>query len=388
MECITLNGVEIDANCLNLSELASYLNQLNDPRDRRGRVYELGPVLVMIIMARLAGQDKPSGVFEWIRYRTREIARQFRLSKERTPCLNTIRTILSKVIGLDELEKVFSTYLIERFGGQSSVLICVDGKTMRGTIPKGATQGVHLLTAYLAQDGVVLKQLEVEAKTNEIGATPQLLDHLHLKNKVVVADALHTQRAFCIDILSRGGDYLLIAKDNQITLREDIERFFKPPRTAPGWHIDPLPRTYASNISKGHGRLEKRTLTLMEDSDQFIDWPGLSQVFKLERDVTSLKSGERSLEIEYGLTSCSPEKANAETLLEWTRQYWQIENGLHYRRDVTLKEDETRLSDSQMARAIALINNFIISVVNKLGFKNLAAARRKFDASIAKQLLV
>lgn len=387
MQCITLNGVEIDGFCLNMADLANYLNQMDDPRDPRGKVYDLGTLLVMIIMARLAGQDKPSAIFEWIRFRTKQISGLFSLKEERTPCLNTIRTILSKIITLEELEQRLSTYLVEQYGGQSSILICIDGKTMRGTIPKGSKQGVHLLTAYLAKDGVVLKQLEVEVKTNEIGATTQLLNHLHLKEKVICADALHTQRAFCTEILSRGGGYLLFAKENQPRLLADIEQFFKPARKVPGWHHQPLPKTVAVKVSKGHGRLEKRTLTLMQDNDEFIDWPGLEQVFKLERYTKSLKSGAESVEIVYGLTSCPPEKADAATLLEWTREYWRIENSLHYRRDVTLKEDETRMSDTQLAQAIALINNFIIGVAHKLGFNNLASARRKFDAAIAKQLL-
>ncbi len=88
---------------------------------------------------------------------------------------------------------------------------------------------------------------------------------------------MHTQRAFCMQVLSSGGDYLLFAKKNQSTLLADIEQFFVPPRQAAGWHIAHLPRTVASCSNKSHGRIERRTLTLIADDDRFVDWPGLSR---------------------------------------------------------------------------------------------------------------
>lgn len=125
----------------------------------------------------------------------------------------------------------------------------------------------------------------------------------------------------------------------------------------------------------------------MVDDQQFLDWPGLQQLFMLEREVYHVRTQERSIEIAYGITSCSPERADATELLHWTRQYWGIENGLHYRRDVTLREDETRFRFDPMAQVMATINNFIISLTQKLGYSNLADARRRFDYHIARQLL-
>jgi predicted transposase YbfD/YdcC len=386
MQCIILKANEVDGIVFNLADLAQYLNQLTDPRDKRGKVYDLGTILSMIVLARLSGQDKPYGIFEWIKNRQEALVTIFSLKRKRIPCLNTLRTILGEVVSLDELEQALRHYLNLRYGGQSSVFICIDGKTMRGTIPKGYTQGVHLLSAYLAEDGIVLKQVAVESKENEISASGPLLDELYLKGKVVCADAMHTQRAFCVQILSGGGDYLLFAKKNQSTLLADIEQFFVPPRPAAGWHIAHLPRTVASCSNKSHGRIERRTLTLIADDDRFVDWPGLEQVFQLERYTKKVTTGVETYEIVYGLTSCSPHKADAAQVLNWTRLYWQIENGIHHRRDVTLQEDATRISKPPLAQAISIINNFVIGLVNKLGYANLASARRYFDASIALQM--
>lgn len=386
MQGILLEAKEVETITFNLADLAEKLNQLTDSRDNRGKVYELGPILTMILMARLSGEDKPYGIFEWVRARKGSFVSLFDLKREQTPCLNTIRTILEEVVSLTELENRLRQYLHKQYGGQTSVLICVDGKTMRGTIPKGYTQGVHLLSAYLGEEGVVLKQIEVASKENEISAVPELLGTLYLKDKVVCADAMQTQRTFCREILAQGGDYLLWVKDNQPTLRADIEHFFAVPRHVPGWYIPQLAYTRAESVSKGHGRLERRTLTLMTDEHRFVDWPGLVQVFMLEREVTILSTGASRKETVYGLTSCPPTKADAWQLLEWTRLYWHIENGLHYRRDVTLHEDETRTSLTKMAQVMALLNNFVIGLVHKLGYSNLASARRYFNASIARQL--
>ena len=189
-----------------------------------------------------------------------------------------------------------------------------------------------------------MKQVEVGCKENEISAVPQLLEALELKNKIVCGDAMQTQRQFSVDILGKGGDYIWFLKENQPTLFADVQQFFQPPQRAAGWPLPSWPQTLAETTNKGHGRLEKRCLTLMVDEEAFLNWPGVCQVFKLERFVTQLRTGRESSEVVYGITSCTPAKVSAAQLLQWTRAYWGIENGFHYRRDVTLREDATRIS--------------------------------------------
>ena len=375
-----------DGIVFNISDLEARLNQLTDSRDKRGKIYPLGMVLTMVILAKLAGEDKPSGIAQWIRLRGDAFVKIFCRQRKRMPCLNTIRTVLQEVVPLDELETLFQRYLHDTYGGQESRFITIDGKTMRGTIPKGSTQGVHLLAAYLPEEGVVLKQVAVATKENEISAAPQLLEGINIKNKVICADAMQTQRKLSVAVLSRGGDYIWFLKDNQPTLLEDVKQFFKPARMSAGWHPPELPRTVAKTTEIGHGRLEKRTLTLMVDEEQFLDWPGVHQVFKLERETTHLRTGRETTELAYGITSCTPEATTAKQMLQWTRQYWGIENGLHYRRDVTLREDATRISQPALAQTMAAINNFVVGLTQKMGYSNLAAARRLFDAQIAVQL--
>lgn len=240
--------------------------------------------------------------------------------------------------------------------------------------------------AYLPEEGIVLKQMEVDTKENEIVGAPELIKAINVTNKVVCADAMQTQRGLSMDVLRGGGGYIWPAKNNQPTLEADVQLTmgFNTPSRQP-WLVDPpIPSVQSC---KGHGRIEKRTLTLVVDDEKFIGWPGLQQVFRLEREITSIKTGKKSKETVFGITSYSPERGNAKQLLKWTRSYWGIENGLHYRRDVTLKEDATRISEPALARVIATINKFIVGLAQKLNFTNLAHARRAFDAQIAMQLV-
>lgn len=387
MKHIILEANETDAITFNLADLADYLSNLTDTRAKRGKIYPLNMLVTLVILAKQAGEDKPSAITEWIRLRGDAFATLFNCKHRRMPCLNTIRWVLEEVICTQEVEKRLGDYLYERYGGQQSVLIALDGKTMRGTIPKGETRGVHLLAAYLPAEGVVLKQVPIADKENEICAAPEIVAALDLKNKVVCGDAMQTQRQLSVDILARGGDYLWFVKANQPTLLADVQRYFEPPQHCGSYPLPPLPRSEASTTGKAHGRVETRQLAAMTDDEAFLDWPGVRQLFRLERQVQRVRTGVKTTEIVYGITSCQPQKVSADQMLRWTRAYWGIENGLHYRRDVTLREDATRISSPRMAKAMATLNNFIIALALKFGYNNLAAARRRFNARIAAQLL-
>ena len=133
--------------------------------------------------------------------------------------------------------------------------------------------------------------------------------------------------------------------------------------------------------SKGHGRLEARTLTVSSQLNDFLDWPYMQQVFQFERRFISLRIGEIQTQVVYGVTSLSREVITPQQLLKKIRAYWGIENGLHYRRDVTLREDRTRMTKGNAGRVMACLNNLVIGLVfSKTQFPYLPHARRFFDA--------
>lgn len=376
---ITLAGVLSEGVIFDVHALMGHFEQISDQRCRRGIRYTLPFLLSIIVLAKLCGQNKPSAIAEWLKLRERQLVSAFNSERATVPSLNTIRRTLAETVLARELQAVLKRFLHQTYGGQQSILVVLDGKTLRGTIPKGESSGVHLLAAYLPEEGIVLMQVAVESKENELTAAPRILTALDLRGRIVCGDALFTQRDLSAQVLHEGADYIWFVKENQSRLKEDVEQFFVPARRVPGWHAPKLAQRQAQTTEKGHGRLEQRTLTAIADDQGFLDWPGLLQVFKLERKVTEISTGVMTVETAVGITSLSPEKASPKQLLEWTRSHWGIENGLHYRRDVTLQEDGTRMSDD-LAEAMAVLNNFVIGLTNKLGFRNLPSAQRLFDA--------
>ena len=373
MECNTTEFV-VDAG-----SLYDYFETIKDTRKKRGIRYSLPTLLLLIVLAKLCGEDKPYGIADWVQQRKTMLLNALHLDSPRLPHHSTYSRILE--LCESEIDRVISEFLGKLAEAEPDQVITFDGKTARGTITADDRFGLHLLAAYLPNAGIVLKQLPVEKdKENEITVAPQLLESLNLKEKVVVGDAMHTQRAPSSQIVDAGGDYFWIVKDNQPKTREAIEQLFAPQKPVRGQGCPPMDFSTGQTTEKNHGRLEERTITVSSMLNDYIDWPAVQQVFKLERRFTYGSSGKVHHEIHYGLTSLSAKNAAPEKLLEVARSEWAIENGLHYRRDVTFNEDKTRMTRKVMARAMTCINNLVIALFYKQGFTNHAHARRIFDA--------
>lgn len=375
-----------EGRLLNIGELYTILEQVNDKRQEKGKRYTIGILLIVVMLAKLCGENTPYGMAEWSKMRSEELQKLFGYHRRVSPSNKTIQRLTDTSLEDEDLQAKIRRYLYQTYGGQQSILVTIDGKTLRGTIPKGKMRGVHLLAAYLPEEGVVLLQIEVCQKENEIVAAPALLTQLDLKGRVISGDAMFTQREISVAVLSQGGDYLWFVKDNQPALNEDVQRFFQEVEHAPGWHIPPLPQAVAEETVKQSGRIETRRLTAIPDEHNYLQWPGVNTVFRLERHVSRPQKGDERSQVVFGITSLAFTPLLAKQLLTWTRQHWAIENKLHYRRDVTLREDATRMKETHQAQVVATLNNFVITIATYLGFSNLASARRffqaKFDALI------
>lgn len=378
---------QAEGSLISIGDLASYLKRIKDSRKRRGIRYRLETILILLILAKLSGQDKAYGIADWAQQRSEYLTEVLRLKYKRLPHHSTYRRVLTEEVDGDELEQIVAEYLSQLPRHGQDVVIAIDGKTVRGTITAEDPFGLHLLAAYLPGEGIVLMQMVVQKdKENEIVVAPKLLKCLDLRNKVVVGDAMHTQRQLSIQIVEAEGDFVWIVKDNQPNTRQAIELLFAPEQPLPGLGCPPMDFRSAKTVEKQAGRLEERTITTSDMLNDYLDWPHLGQVFKLERRFTNLSTGEVECVVQYGLTSLTTQDADPERLLMIVRSQWGIENGLHYRRDVTFHEDQTRMTNKAMGRAMAIINNLVISLINSHGFDNHAHARRVFDACPAKAL--
>jgi predicted transposase YbfD/YdcC len=193
----------------------------------------------------------------------------------------------------------------------------------------------------------------VEDATNEIPVALELLRHVVLQGRVVTMDALLTQRQMAQQIVAAGGDYVMLVKDNQPQLREDIETVFAlPPITGET-------RTVAQTVDGGHGRIEQRWLETSDVLVGYSAWPGLAQVFHLERQVINKKTGEVREEVVVGATSLAPERVDAARLLTLVRGHWHIENKSHWVRDVTFDEDRSQVRCGSIPQAMAGLRNTV-----------------------------
>ena len=300
------------------------------------------------------------------------------LGKVRVPHRTTYSRVLSKVVSVLELERSVRDFFTASNHNGQCVPVAINGKTLRGGIGLGRRRGVHLLAAYVPEDGYVLAQVEVNGKENEVSTAPRLLDAIDLRGKVVTADAMLTQRQLSAQIVESGGEYVWNVKDNQPQLREDIATLFEDESSQTGGLGPTIAR--AETIDKGHGRLERRTLKASSDLNDYLDWPYARQIFELERRVQRVGDGKITRQLSYRITSLDRHRASPRKLLEIVRIHWQIENGLHFRRDETLREAWCHLSGGYTQRMMATINSLTLGQMLRMGVRNVPRQRRLYAA--------
>jgi predicted transposase YbfD/YdcC len=365
-----------------VGSLFEVLLTLHDQRDARGIRYALVTVLIFVVLAKLAGEDWLRGIAQWVAERTEGLAEFFSLARSQAPCYTTYGRILGRAVAIEEFEQVVCDFFAALPGAGHTVAIALDGKTLRGTIPLGQTRGVHLLAAYFPGEGLVFVQVEVASRENEIAVAPRALKMLDLQGKIVTGDALLTQRKRSIQIVEAGGDYVFPVKENQPQLLEDIQTLFAPEKCVKGFSPATKDFRSAEKVEKGHGRIEQRMLTVSGELKGYVDWPYAEQVFKLERAFKQMNTGKITHQVVYGITSLTAKQADAARLLEITRGHWGIESGLHYRRDVTLREDRSRVRTGYAPHALAVVNNLVLGLFARLGYTSAPEARRHFAAHL------
>ncbi len=362
--------------------LMAYFHELLDPRHARGKRYSLVTLLTLVFLAKMSGMDGPSAIADWCRANAKELVERLHLSYPPMPGHSTFRRLFERIIDEERFEQRMREYNAQQRGAaEESNLRVIDGKRERGTIAPGASQGEATMAVYDPEREEVLAQIAIDPSEGEIPAAPHLLGQIPLQGTVVLADALHTQRKLCQQVGDAEGAYVLTVKDNQPGLYRAIESLFTEPNRYP-YLLDFQTET---KTNKGHGRIEQRTLTAVSLLPGEIDWPYITQVFRLENTFHFLRKGQvvrTEHKVRYGLTSLTRQQANAPRLLALKRKYWQIETGLHYRRDVTFHEDATRMSHPHATRNLTTVHNTILSLFARLGCRNAAQTRRFLGADI------
>jgi predicted transposase YbfD/YdcC len=368
---------------LELDSLFASLSQLTDLRKPRGVRYPLPVILMVTILAKLAGANNLQEIAEWSQAHQSQLAALFGLNRTTMPHPTTFSRVLGNKLIVAQLEQLlqahFQPKLSDQVPARGSLTVSIDGKTMRGTIPSGLTSGVHLMAAYLPAEKLVLTQVEVGSKTNEITAAPTLVKQLDLRGMVVTGDAMQAQRGLSTQIVGDGGDFLWLVKANQKGLLGEIAQLFEPVDWGQGFSPPPLAVQTHTTYSHGHARSEKRTIWVSQELTGYAYWPHLGQVFKLEREWLEWSNDDIKSEVRYGITSLPATVAGPDRLLEIARQEWGIENSLHYVRDVTLGEDACQVRRGKAPQVLAALNNTVLNLLRSQGATNIAKARRAWN---------
>lgn len=319
----------------------SFAAEVVDPRQMRKCQYSLELIFTTTILAILAGADNWSQVAQYGVMQKDFLAGILGVSLEKTPSHDTFSRLF-RILEPAPLEAWLRTWLSALSQASEGRLIAVDGKTIRGSLDFAADKaGLHMVNAWSAEDGMVIGQLATAEKSNEITAVPQLLKTLDLVGAVVSMDAMGCQREHAKLIVSKGGDYLMSVKGNQGNMHEAIIAAFARNKDTcafekleQGW-VEKM----ANTAEKGHGRIEMRRLIASTELTGTLDFPHAAQIFMVER--TRTHRGETTCEVAYGVTSLTPEKADAAKLLGYNRGHWSVENSLHWRLDMVLNEDRS-----------------------------------------------
>lgn len=357
--------------------LVASLHEIPDPRYPQGRRHPLGAILTLICVAMLCGYRSYSAMADWGRCYGQKLVRALGFTRDQTPCAATLYHVLRQLDGalVEATLGAWAESVLTALPPVSGELDAraIDGKTLRGSRKQGAP-AVHLLSALSHRLGLTLWQQAVADKTNEIPILEEVLQSLVLEGRVITVDALLTQRTIAHRIVESGGDYVMLVKGNQAQLQHDIHLVFHDPSAGAE------ARAVIETVDSGHGRIEERRLTASTALTGYSDWPGLAQVFSLKRHVTSKKRGEQHHEMVYGITSLGPDRADPACLLHLVRGHWQIENKVHWVRDVTFDEDRSQVRCGRIPQVLAAFRNTAIGLMHCAGQTNIAAACRRFAA--------
>jgi predicted transposase YbfD/YdcC len=374
----------------NYITLMDYLAVMPDPRDARGRQYEWPYLMTVATAAMLAGYQTFADMAAWADRHKRELIDWLRPEHKQAPSESTIRRT---IIGMDVtlLEDAIAAYLQrldrddgvqgtvetqqgERLHGQSA-----DGKTLRTASAYGET--VHLVSIVRHESGVALNQSRVTGTLNEAEAAKSLLAGLPLEGTVTTMDALYTQRDLAQQILDEGGHYLMVVKANQPTLYHEIELAFSALPPINSWEQEFWAYERHIQQESGHGRFEYRRLESTTALNHYLNWPGVQRVLRRTRWHQHHRSGQSSQHVRYAICSLGPELLSIDQVEQLWRWHWTIENGNHFRRDVSFGEDRCRSHVDDSAQIRATLRNAMLGLIRLQGWHSIPDAFRYFQRS-------
>jgi predicted transposase YbfD/YdcC len=365
-------ATEFDA----IDETTVFLHYFKDMPDHRQKgkvVYPLDEILLLCLLAVLAGAETFVDIARFGEKKL-ELLRRFRPFRDGTPAHDHLGDIFA-TLDAQAFQRCFVAWVAALTKTPAEV-IAIDGKTSRRSYQKkGSKEPIHMVSAFAARQRLVLGQLKVSQKSNEIVAIPALLDMMAIEGAVVTIDAMGCQRGIANKIITKKADYIIALKGNQGTLHEDV-KVFAAEQKANGFKDTTISRH--ETVDGEHGRIETRTTTMIHDVQWLQErhaWPALKGVVIVEsqREI----DGKITRETRYYITSLS---VPAQTIGPMIRDHWAIENSLHWVMDMVFRDDECRVRTDHAPANFTTLKHMANNLARRAPGKDSVRLKRKTAA--------
>ena len=362
-----------------MKKLIDEVKKMEDKRQQWKVKHLLCDIVIIVMLAVLTGHNDFEEMVIFAEARI-EILRKYIKLENGIPHKDTIKRVIA-ILDPNELNFIFYRWLAEIVTVKSKKtlneldrIIAFDGKTICGS-DDIHNKALHILTAFDTDNELVLGQLPVDVKTNEITVMPELIDLLDLKDTVITADALNCQVTIVDKIVEKKGNYVLAVKGNKGELYEAIEDYFDDKTLDT---IKAREECYSSNIEKKHSQIEQREYFLINKinylkKNQGKDYQKLNSIGLCRKTITNINTGEVVIEKRYYIMSIF----DVELFSRTVRKEWMIENNLHWHLDYTLKEDVSTIIDKKVAFNMNIIRKTVLSMLKNVEFKKKYSLKNK-----------
>ena len=333
--------------------LFNYFSEIQDPRVNRTKVHLLEDIIIIAILSVICGAETWNDMEEFGKAKLSWLKTFSRLEGG-IPSHDTFNRVFS-LLDPTEVENCFIQWTSSIAHLIQHEVISIDGKTMRGSRNKKKNSVVHMVSAWASTNNIVLGQLKVDAKSNEITAIPELVQLLVLENTIVTIDAMGCQKDIAAAIIDKKADYILALKGNQGNLLEQTEDSFCLLKA----------ESVSEEIDAGHGRVERRTCSVISDLSMIEkkgDWKKLKSLIRIDAERYIKSTGKTEKEQRYYISSLP---TDAELLNKSVKFHWGVENKLHWTLDVAFNEDNSRKRQGYAAQNFSVLCRIALNLLKK-----------------------